>query len=124
MRESHIDYVRERLAAASGAMEFEPDIMMDLSQIEFGSLPVVLAALIGRGNRNEDEIRAFLASRNCRYEWEMVELVLDHFEGRNRKSCLWSVDNAGTYRLIVKPWTKFDREWAAPRSTIYREPKF
>lgn len=124
MRESHIDYVRERLAAASGAMEFEPDIMMDLSQIEFGSLPVVLAALIGRGNRNKDEIRAFLDCRNCRYEWEMVELVLDHFEGLNQKSCLWSVDKAGTYRLVVKPWTQFDRAWIAPRPKRYREPKF
>ncbi|WP_428629933.1 hypothetical protein [Sphingopyxis sp.] len=108
MHKDHIDYVRERLAAASGAMEFEPDIMMDLSQIEFGSLPVVLAALIGRGNRDKNNIRGFLDYRNCPYEWEIIEFVLDHFEGKNPTLCLWSVDKAGVYNLIAKPWSKYD----------------
>ncbi|WP_293648323.1 hypothetical protein [Sphingopyxis sp. RIFCSPHIGHO2_12_FULL_65_19] len=96
------------MAAASGAIEFEPDVMMDLSELEFESLPVVLAALIGRGNQDNDSIRHFLTTRDCPYEWDIIEFVLDHFEGKNLKFCLWSVDKAGNYSLILKQWSKYD----------------
>jgi len=108
MNKNHIDYVRRRLAAASGAIEFESDVVMDLSELEFESLPVVLAALIGRGNRDNDDIREFLALRDCPYDWDIIEFVIDHFEGKNPTQCLWSVDKAGVYNLIAKPWSKYD----------------
>ncbi len=108
MSNNTIDYVRERLAAASGAIEFEPDVMLDLSSLEFGSLPVLLAAVIGRGNRDKHSIQGFLNYRNCPYKWEIIEFVLDYFEGKSTKSSLWSVDKAGIYHLIVKPWSKYD----------------
>ena len=108
MHKDHIDYVRRRLAAASGALEFEPDVFMDLNELEFESLPVVIAALIGRGNQDDDSIRDFLTERNCPYDCEIVEFVVDHFEGRNPKFCLWSVDKAGIYTLIAKQWSKYD----------------
>ena len=108
MHRDHIDYVRRRLAAASGALEFEPDVVMDLSELEFESLLVVLAALIGSGDQDKDDIREFLVMRDCPYQWDIVEFVIDHFEGRNPKFCLWSVDKAGIYTLIAKQWSKYD----------------
>lgn len=108
MRKDYIEPVRRRLPAASGAIEFEPDVVMDLSDIEFASLPVVLAALIGRGHEDKDSIRDFFAVRGCPYDWEIIEFVVDQLEGKNPAVSLWSAGEDGYYKLIIKPWSKLD----------------
>ncbi|WP_062178390.1 hypothetical protein [Sphingopyxis sp. C-1] len=108
MRKNYIDYVQRRLPAASGAIEFEPDVIMDLRDLEFESLPVVLAALIGRGHQDKDSIRDFFDIRGCPYDWEITEFVIDQFEGKNPNVSLWAADKDGVYNLIVKLRTKFD----------------
>lgn len=90
------------MPAASRAMAFEPAVTVDFSNLEFELLPTMLAAIIARGGEDKDSITEYLVSRNCRFDKKAIGFVLDHFEGNNLNTYLWSIDKTGSYALTKK----------------------
>ncbi len=71
------------------ALALEPEVRIDLSAAGLPTVVSVMFALMLNGTSHAREIQRYLSDRNCPFDREAVQFLLDAFEGVDAELHLW-----------------------------------
>lgn len=94
------DNIRD-IAANLDAISFgRGGIRISLTHAEPHAIAAYMMVCIGRGINTSETLRSMLERRGARLPHSIIRLILDVYDGRDKRSSLWYSDSAGEYRLL------------------------
>lgn len=82
-------------------LRYEPGIRPNFCGADHIMTAAIMAVIIAQGVNTLPSIYHYLDNRSCPYDRDTVKFLLDAYDGRDCRTCVWSSDKAGRYSALL-----------------------
>lgn len=97
--------ISELARSIVGALSDEPAIVPNFAKADLPTIAAVMLVAITKGRTTADRVISYLHARGCEHDAGTIRFLLNLFDGRDRRHCLWTRNAVGEYtELDDKLW--------------------